>query len=410
MLKKKQGVFIVPAMTRKYVLLILDGLGDYPVDALDGKTPVEAAHTPYLDQLAQNGQTGLCVTTPVGMYTGSDNCIMGILGYEQHKYYTGRGPLEAAAVGIKLQSGDVCFRCNTLTIENGVMKDFTAGHIPTEESRQIILTLDDEIGSEDIRFFPGVSYRHLLVLKNRGAQVKCTPPHDITGKPVAEFFPCQHDDAEYLIKIMNQAKPVIESHQVNRRRKENGKLPVTDIWLWGAGSAIVMPPFLERFGLKGAMITAVDLLRGLAVLVGLKNIVVPGATGYIDTDYAAKGRYAIEALKENDFVCVHIEAPDESGHMGNPHIKTKSIEEIDAKIVGPVLAHLKQSYPDFRVLVLPDHYTPCVLKTHSSEPVPFLIYGTGLGSNGSMGFSEKGVNQNHVVAHGYDLLPILFKP
>lgn len=394
-------------MARKYVLFILDGCADYAIESLGNKTPLEAAAIPHLDRLAQKGWTGLCTTTPKGMYTGSDNCCMGILGYNQHQYYTGRGPLEAAAVGITLQDSDVCFRCNTVNIKNDVMKDFTAGHITTEESRQIILDLDDDLGSDDVRFYPGVSYRHLMVLKGRGAGVKCTPPHDITDKPVAAYLPKDHDDADYIIKIMKQAKPILENHAVNEHRVAAGEKPATDIWLWGQGTAVSLPKFQQLHGLKGAMITAVDLLKGLANLAGLTNIDVPGATGFIDTDYAAKGRYAIEALKHNDFVCVHIEAPDESGHMGNAEFKRKSLEDIDAKIVGPVLEYLEKNEAYFRVLALPDHYTPCSLKTHSSEPVPFVIYGTGVTGNGATAYTEKLVVQNNLLSHGYDLMPKL---
>ena len=396
-------------MARKYVTIILDGCADYPIAELGGKTPLEAAVTPNLDRMAAAGRTGLCQTTPTGMYTGSDNCCMGILGYDARKYYTGRGPIEAAALGIKLSEGDVCFRCNTVNIQNGVMKDFTAGHITSEESRQILLALDQDMGNEDTRFYPGVSYRHIMVINNMGAKAKCTPPHDIIDQPIAKFLPRDHDDAEFLNKIMQQAKPILSGHAVNEFRVETGELPATDIWLWGQGTAVSLPTFQALHGLKGAMITAVDLLRGLAQLSGLSNIDVPGATGWIDTDYAGKGRAAIEALKQNDFVCVHIEAPDESGHQGNPKFKTQSLTDIDKHIVGPILDYLQKNESYYRVMALPDHYTPCSLKTHSSEPVPFVMFGTGIAPSGSKVFSEKGVNQGDVVKVACELFPQLIQ-
>ena len=358
----------------KLIVLLGDGMADLPLEVLGGRTPLQAAEKPNMDRLARQGRSGLARTVPEGFAPGSDVANLSVVGYDPAECYTGRAPLEAAAMNVHLGPDDIAFRCNFVTIDNGLMKDYSAGHISTEEGQELIEALAPLMPGQ--RLYPGVSYRNLLVLQ-AGARAECTPPHDISGQPVEEHLP-RGQDSELLVALMEAARPVLERHQVNRRRIAAGKRPANAIWLWGQGPAPAMPSFAEKYGLSGAMISAVDLLKGIGRYAGLKVIDVPGATGNIDTNYQGKVDAALEALKSRDFVYLHIEAPDEAGHEGEIDLKVRAIELFDEKVVGPVLQALEKSGEDWRVLLMPDHATPISIKTHSSDPVPFTIAGSGI--------------------------------
>ena len=365
-------------MSRKYMVLLGDGMADYPVAELGGKTPLQAARTPHLDRLCQQGKLGLVRTVPPGLPPGSDVANLSIFGYDPALHFTGRAPLEAAAMGVKLGPDDVAFRCNLLTIsrrgEKEFMDDFSAGHISTQEARQIIAGIEKALGSHEFNFYPGVSYRHLLVWRNGGRSLSLTttPPHDITGKPIAEYLP-RGEGQEGICGMMKEARQLLQNHPVNEARQKSGKKPANAIWLWGQGKAPSLLPITKRFGLAGSVISAVDLMKGIGFYAGLEIVNVPGATGYLDTNYAGKAEYALREISKKDFVYVHVEAPDEASHNGNLKDKIQAIEDFDGKIVGPIL-HGLQAYENFCLLVLPDHPTPLVLKTHSSEPVPFVVF------------------------------------
>ena len=358
----------------KLVVLLGDGMADLPLAALQGKTPLQAAKKPNIDRLARLGRSGLAQTVPEGFPPGSDVANLSVMGYAPSKHYTGRAPLEAAAMGVALAPDDIAFRCNFVTVEDGIMKDYSAGHITTEEGGELIEAVQPLMPER--RLYAGVSYRNLLVLK-AGAKAVCTPPHDISDQPVAEHLP-SGPNSKQLIKLMEAARPILARHSVNKKRIAAGKHPANAIWLWGQGPAPVMPTFAEKYGLKGAMISAVDLLKGIGRYAGLEVIDVAGATGNIDTNYEGKVQATLEALKSCDFVYLHIEAPDEAGHEGNIELKVRAIELFDEKVVGPVVEGLEKSGEDWRVLVLPDHATPISIKTHSRDPVPFAIMGTGI--------------------------------
>lgn len=354
----------------KYIVLVGDGMADYPIPELGDLTPLQAANTPNMDFMAKHGRNGLARTVPDNMPPGSDVANLSIMGYDPTRYYSGRGPLEAASIGVTLEKDDIAFRCNLITEKDGLLADYSAGHISTEEARALIEAVDDEIG-KDCKFHAGVSYRHLLVMK-RGEKAVCTPPHDVVGQSVEDVLP-RGKDADILIDLIKSSKPVLEGHEINRRRRKNGKNIANLIWLWGQGKALDLPRFRELFGVSGSVISAVDLLKGIGKSAGLDIIEVPGATGYLDTNFSGKAAYALDSLKEKDFVFVHVEAPDEAGHMGNIEAKVKAIEDFDEKVVGGILNEVG-GYGDFRIMVLPDHPTPIPLKTHTREPVPFAIY------------------------------------
>ncbi len=356
----------------KYIVLVGDGMADYPIPEIGGLTPLQAADTPNMDFIAKHGKCGLARTVPDGKPPGSDVANLSILGYDPEKYYSGRGPLEAASIGITLERDDVAFRCNLITEKNGVLADYSSGHISTEEARLLIKSVDMELGNL-CRFHPGVSYRHLLVSK-KGEKAQCTPPHDVVGQSIEEVLP-RGDDAEYLISLISASKNILESHDVNKKRKKDGKNMANLIWPWGQGKTPDMPHFSDMFGVSGSIISAVDLLKGIGIYAGLEVIEVPGATGYLDTNFSGKARYALSSLEKLDFVLVHVEAPDEAGHMGNIEAKIKAISDFDEKVVGGLLDELG-GFGDFRIMVLPDHPTPISIRTHTREPVPFAIYST----------------------------------
>jgi len=360
----------------KYVVLLGDGMADYPTKKLGGKTPLQCAFTPHLDQISAYGTIGLVDTIPAGLTPGSDVANLSVLGYNPLVTYTGRGPLEAASMGINLGPSDIAYRCNLVTIggketADAFMDDFTAGHISTAEAKNIIQDINKQLGSANIQFFPGVGYRHLFVWRNASASPETTPPHDITGKSIAPYLP-HGNFAEEINAIMQKAGDILKHHRVNTQRSSNGKKPANSIWLWGQGRTPLIVPLTRKYDLQGGMISAVDLLNGIGVFAGLKVIRVPGATGYIDTDYEGKAKAALDALKFMDFIFIHLEAPDEMGHEGNAEGKIKAIEFFDEKIAGIILNNIGE-FGDYRIMVLSDHPTPLDLRTHVSDPSPFAV-------------------------------------
>jgi len=389
----------------KYCVIVPDGLADDPREELDGKSPVEAASTPNLDRIAREGRLGQVTLIPKNMDPGSDVANMAVLGYDPKQYYTGRAPLEATSMGIALGTKDWAVRCNLVTVSEGLMDDYSAGHISTQEATLVMDLLNEKLGSDDLSFHPGVSYRNLLILRNRASlDVETVPPHDITAKPIDDYLP-EGKDGKLLREMMTASADLLKDLEVNKVRLELGENPANMIWLWGEGQLPVLPSFEEKFGKRAAVISAVDLLKGLAISMKMDVINVPGATGYYDTDYAAKGRYATEALQEYDLVFVHIEAPDEAGHDGNTEKKVEAIERIDEHVIGPVLAWLSNCGEPWRVLALPDHATPIAVKTHTSVPVPFAMLGEGVESPREVVFSERAAEASDLkIGAGYELM------
>ena len=375
----------------KILVLLGDGMSDEPCAELDGKTPLQAAHTPNMDRLAQSGLVGLAKTVPKGLPPGSDVANLSVFGYDPRSCYTGRSPLEAISMGVELGPDDVAFRMNlvTLTPHGGkiYMEDFSAGHIGSEESHKLVATLQQELGNEQFEFYPGVGYRHLLVWRHGKDAMTATPPHDISNKEILKYLP-QGEGAAELINLMNGSQMVLHNHPVNKQREEREELPATSIWLWGHGKSPVLQSYQEKFGLSGAVISAVDLMKGIGLSAGLEVINVPGATGYIDTNYKGKAEAALDALERLDFVYVHVEAPDEASHSGNLQDKLKAIEDFDQLVVGTIL-DAADRFDDLRIVCCPDHPTPVRLKTHTSDPVPFIIYRhADKQGNGATGYDE----------------------
>lgn len=375
----------------KYIIIIPDGAADEPQEALGGKTPLEAAATPNMDAIAKFGVIARACHTPKELPAGSEIGNLSLLGYNPFEHFTGRAPMEAAAQGIELAPTDWAVRCNMVTIDQSeqgqVMVDFTADHITTEESTALLESLQQQVASADsfggaLEFVPGVSYRNLLIWRGGKlpapftAETRTQAPHDWTDLPIADAFP-RGPGSDVLDSLMSLSADLFAEHPVNEARRQAGRKLVTNIWLWGQGGAPSLAPFAQKFGIRGAMITAVDLLRGIAALVGWDRVEVPGATGYLDTDYAAKGRYAIEALDKYDMVCVHVEAPDEASHEGRIDEKIKAIEAIDREIVGPLHQAL-QAMDDWRMMISPDHPTFLSTKKHTHGDVPMAIAGTGI--------------------------------
>jgi 2,3-bisphosphoglycerate-independent phosphoglycerate mutase len=397
----------------KYVILLGDGMSDWPIEELGGKTPLQAAHTPHMDALARQGRTGKAWTVPEGMPTGSDVATLTILGYDTRDLYTGRSPLEAASMGIHLEPTDVALRCNLVVFgeEQGqmTMADFSGGHITDAEARPLIATLNAELGNHTFQFHPGVSYRHCVVWRDGLLGTTLTPPHDITGRPIDTYLP-RGTGAETLQQLMVASQAILADHPVNAQRRDRGAAAISSIWLWGAGRRPQIPSFHDLYAISGAVISAVDLHKGLAIYAGLEPISVPGATGWLDTNYAGKVEYALQALQSKDFVFLHVEAPDEAGHQGDVQPKLQAIEDFDAKVVGPMIAGLHRHFGEFRVLLLPDHPTPIALKTHVREPVPIALYGTGVEPDAGETFDETIREHGSLdVPHGTTLMRLLFK-
>lgn len=381
-------------------------MADYPIDELGEKTPLQVAKTPNMDLLAQKGAIGLVKTIPDGFPPGSDIANLSILGYDPSRYYTGRSPLEAASIGVRLEPTDLAFRCNLVTLiqHDGkvFMGDYSAGHISTEEARRLIQDLDRELSAEGVRFYPGVSYRHLMVWRGGPDGLETTPPHDISGKEVIDHLP-KGEGSKRLIHLMTYSQMILRDHPVNEEREENGLRPANSIWLWGQGRRPKMPTLKERFGIEGSIISAVDLMNGIGIYAGLKVVRVPGATGYIDTNYRGKAEYALKELEERDLVCVHVEAPDEAGHQGDLKTKIRAIEDFDREIVGRVMEGI-QRFKDYRLLVLTDHPTPIIKRTHTREPVPFVLYPSPTCGEGGEGFDELNARSGPFIEDGWRLM------
>lgn len=379
----------------KYAIVIPDGAADEPQDALGGKTPLEAAHTPAMDAIAAKGVVGLASHVPADLPAGSAVATLSLLGYDPAVHFTGRAPLEAAAQGVELAAEDWAVRCNLVTVEHQVMVDFTAGHVSSEEAVELLETAQRHCHNPRLEFLPGVSYRNLLIYRGEGAPAAFTsdtrtlPPHDLIGRSVLDDYP-RGPGSKLLNDLMAASVGYFADHPVNTARRAAGQRPVTNIWLWGQGQTPQLVPFARRYGCRGAMITAVDLLRGLASLIGWSRIDVPGATGYTDTDYAAKGQAAIAALSapETDLVCVHVEAPDEASHEGDCAAKVRALEAIDQHIVGPLAEWIEET-ADSRILVSPDHPTPLRTRTHSHGAVPLAMAGHGVSADGQQAYHER---------------------
>ena len=392
----------------KYVIIVPDGAADEPIEEFDNRTALEAAETPNMDKVSTQGRQGVVRTVPKGLEPGSDVAQMSLLGYDPRTFYSGRAPIEAVARNIKLSPNDWVFRCNLVTIADGKMADHSAGHISTEEATKLIKEMNEQFGNDQMRFHAGVSYRHLLVFKGLDFDIKTHPPHDYIGTAIEKLLP-RGKGAELLIDLMARSQQLFANHDINKVRRDLGENQVSSIWLWGQGQKALMERFQKRFGIKGAAITAVDLVRGISKLIGFDLIDVPGATGFVDTNYEGKASAAIEALGKYDLVFVHIEAPDEASHSGNATMKKKAVEQIDKFIVGPVLEAL-QNYESWRILVAPDHPTPVRSRAHSPEPVPFAMAGPGINGILHTNFSEANAARSGFrIDNGFELMEYFLK-
>ena len=398
----------------KYIVILCDGMADEPLEMLGGKTPLEAACTVNMDRLAADSEIGMVRTVPEGMSPGSDTANLSVIGYNPEKYYSGRSPLEALSIGAKMEDGDVSFRCNLVTLseeeegyEDRHILDHSSGEIPTEEAAELVEALKNGLKQEGYTFYVGTSYRHLLIEKN-GKIIDLTPPHDILTKRIGDYLPSD----PVLRDMMIRSYEILKDHPVNVRRRAEGKNPANSAWFWGAGTRPALTSFEEKNGVKGAMISAVDLLKGIAVGAGMHNIVVEGANGGLHTNYRGKGQAAVRALTEDgyDFVYVHIEAPDEMGHQGSAEDKIQAIESIDREIIGPVADALGQAGVEFRMLILPDHPTPVRVRTHTSDPVPYLLYDSVKVQKGCGEYSERtGRESGRLLEEGYRLIDHLLE-
>jgi len=399
----------------KYVILLGDGMADERVDELDGKTPLQFAATPNMDYLAANGTIGLVRTIPEGLPPGSDVANLSVMGYDPQKYYTGRSPLEAVSMGVDLGENDVAFRCNLVTLsdhvnyEDKIMLDYSSDEISTQEARELIEETDKRLGSGIIHFYPGISYRHLLVWKGGPEDSELTPPHDISGRLISEYLP-KGEGYDTLIHMMIESNKFLPKHPVNLKRIKEGLRPATSIWLWGQGKKPALPKFIDKYGLTGSVISAVDLINGIGICAGLEVVKVEGATGNIQTNFRGKAMAALEELRKGkDFVYIHVEAPDEAGHRGELAIKVRAIEEVD-KMLAELLNGLKQ-FKDYKIMLLPDHPTPMSTRTHSSNPVPFVIYTKGIKTaNKITSFNEEAAEQSDLVlSKGHELMDYFIK-
>jgi 2,3-bisphosphoglycerate-independent phosphoglycerate mutase len=377
------------------------------------------AKTPHMDWMAESGEIGLVRTVPDGFNPGSEVANLSIFGYDPIRYYTGRGPLEAASLGVKLAADDIAFRCNLVTLKfqgnDIVMEDFSAGHITDEEAKKVVIDLNKEMATNEIRFYAGVSYRHLMVLKNGAAKssnlekLEIIPPHDIIGREISPFLPQMK---EPVLTLMKKSQRLLKDHPVNHAREAKGLPPANSIWLWGQGRSPRMITLKERFGMDGYVISAVHLIKGIGILAGLEALEVPGATGYFDTNYDGKVQYALRGLGEKDFVYLHVEAPDEAGHMGNLRLKIESIEAFDEKVVGALLKGMKR-FERYKVLVLPDHPTPLSVRTHTADPVPYAIYSNEGATPSAHGktFDEVSAGQSGIsIEKGFELMERFLSP
>ena len=401
----------------KYLVVLCDGMADTPSNYLGGATPMEKAVKPNMDALAALSEVGLCRTVANGLKPGSDVANLSVLGYDPAVCYTGRSPLEAASIGVDMKDTDVALRCNTVTLsdeenyEDKTMVDYCAGDISTEEAAEIIATIEKELGNEIYKFYSGVSYRHCLIVNNGTTELgNMTPPHDISGRVVGEYL-SKAETATPLIELMKKSYDILKDHPVNKKRIAEGKNPANSIWLWGEGKKPALEDFKKKNGVSGAIVSAVDLLKGIGICANMQTPEVEGATGYLDTNFDGKATAAIEAFKRGaDLVYIHLEAPDECGHRCEPDNKVKAIEIIDEKILGVMKDYLDKSGEDYRILICPDHPTPLLIKTHSSDPVPYLIYDSRRTLSGVECFTEKNAaSTGTFIEHGPSIMDKLLE-
>lgn len=391
----------------KHFLIIFDGMADEPLKELDGKTPMQVARKPFMNALAEQGMVGAANTTPEGMSPGSDVTNMGILGYDPKLYYTGRAAIEAASLQVPMEPTDVAFRTNLVSSDGETMIDSSAGHITTEEAWPLIELIREKLSTNRIRFYPGVSYRHLMVWGDGSMNVHLTAPYKFHGKPLNEHLP-EGDNADQMTSMIYDSFEILDNHPINKRRRDQGLNPANMIWFWAEGTMPNMPSFLRKTGYTGAVVAAVDLIKGLGRMVGLEVMDVPGATGYIDTNFLGKGSYAVDAADRHDFVWVHVEAADEAGHEQDIDKKIKAIEDMDEKVLGTILHGMKRKGHDFRILLMPDHPTPIATGSHSSDLVPFLVYDSTAIKRNILPYDERAVPETKtIVEFAPDLINIL---
>lgn len=397
----------------KYLMIIGDGMADYPVKELGGKSPLQSANHPNMDRLAQGGLCGTAKTIPRGMGPNTDVAILSILGYNPRRQQIGRGPLEAASMGVVLDENDVALRFNLVTEEAGILKDYAAGHISTEDASVLVSALRDSLGQTDIRFYPGISYRHLLILGNRySEEVECYPAHDVAGRCIADILvkpkkPRAKRTAALLNDLIFRSQAILTNQALNQERRRGGKSPANMIWPWGPGKRPKISTLRERYGLSGAVISAVDVVNGMGIYSGMDIVKVPGATGFIDTNYEGKADHALEALRDHDFVLVHVEAPDEAGHMGDPQLKIKTIEDLDRRLLGRILDKIDG---DYTITVMSDHFTPIPIRTHTDDPIPFLFFSTRNRRRGEPTFDEISASHGSLkIERGYRFFDLFLK-
>ncbi len=401
----------------KYIVILGDGMADYAVDEFDGKTILDVANKPNIDFMSKNGELGTVKTVLDGMKPGSDVANLSVMGYDTAKCYSGRSPLEAASIGVELKENDVTFRTNLVTLseecefENKTMLDYSAGEITTEEAHELIKAVEKELHTDKIHFYGGVSYRHLLVWEGGSANVNLTPPHDISDKKIAQYLP-KGENSEKLLELIKKSQEILKNHPINKERIKNGKNPANSIWIWGEGTKPGLDDFYDKFGLKASVISAVDLIKGIAKCANMESIDVPGATGNWDTNFDGKAKAALDSLinDDKDLVYIHMEAPDECGHQGNAEKKKLSVELIDEKVVGFLRKELERLGVHYRMLILPDHPTPICLKTHVSDPVPFVIYDSENDKGPGLSYNEKNAQSTGVyIEKGHDLMEYFIK-
>ncbi|WP_337600585.1 cofactor-independent phosphoglycerate mutase [Alistipes ihumii] len=383
----------------KYIIILGDGMADEPIGSLGGRTPLQAACKPSIDRVAALGRSGMLATVPAGFAPGSEIANLSVLGYDLPKVFEGRGSLEAASMGVRIEDGEMAMRCNLLTIEQGRIKNHSAGHITSEEAAELIVFLQKELGGGDANFFPGVSYRHLLKLKGGDKRIATTPPHDVPGTPyrdvlVRALVPEAEATAVRINELVERSQELLKDHPVNRARVAAGKEPANSIWPWSPGYRPQMETLMQRYGIRdGVVISAVDLIKGIGVYAGLKPVDVEGATGLYTTNYEGKARAALDALRAHDFVFLHIEASDEAGHEGDAELKVRTIEYLDSRVVKTILDEISGWDEPVSMAILPDHPTPCALRTHTAKPVPFTIYRTGVSGDGVQRFDERSAQE-----------------
>lgn len=396
----------------KYIVILGDGMADYPVDYFDGKTILEVADKPTIDYMCAHGELGMCKTVQDGMKPGSDVANLSVMGYDTKKCYSGRSPLEAASIGVEMLDDDVTFRTNLVTLSDEenyadkTMVDYSSGEITTEEAAELVNAVAKKLNTDKIKFYPGISYRHLCVWNGGSTNVELTPPHDISDRVIGDYLP-KGDNAEKLLEMMIESEKILKDHPINKKRVEKGLNPATSFWVWGEGTKPHVDNFKEKYGLDGAVISAVDLIKGIAKCAGMRSIDVPGATGNCETNWDGKAQAALDALLDgNDFVYVHMEAPDEMGHQGKPDKKKFAVETIDSKVVKFLKDELEKRNIDYKMLIMPDHPTPISLKTHVSDPVPYIIYDSTNTDNGSgLTYTEEnGKSTGVYIEKGYTLM------